>query len=98
MFDTDDKDRFEEKSINNLFFSGIKRTVKKHGRIPPLSEKGDEGSDDPLHRSIKKMSDKPAPIRENKVKQAIMKKHRGDYNHPEVYEKIADRLMDLFGV
>ena len=38
------------------------------------------------------------PIRQEKIKEAKKKKQRGEYNSEEVYKKIADRLMDLFGV
>ncbi len=39
-----------------------------------------------------------SPIRQEKVKEAKKKKQNGDYNSEEVYKKIADRLMDLFGI
>jgi anti-sigma28 factor (negative regulator of flagellin synthesis) len=39
-----------------------------------------------------------SPIRKEKVKEAKKKKQNGDYNSEEVYKKIADRLMDLFGI
>ncbi|MGB7062446.1 MAG: hypothetical protein WBF13_08870 [Candidatus Zixiibacteriota bacterium] len=38
------------------------------------------------------------PIREEKVKEAKKRKLNGDYDSQEVYRKIADRLMDLFGI
>jgi anti-sigma28 factor (negative regulator of flagellin synthesis) len=38
------------------------------------------------------------PVRKEKIKEAKKKKQRGEYNTDEVYRKIADRLMDLFGV
>jgi anti-sigma28 factor (negative regulator of flagellin synthesis) len=37
------------------------------------------------------------PVRKEKIKEAKKKKQRGEYNTDEVYKKIADRLMDLFG-
>ena len=39
-----------------------------------------------------------SPIRKEKVKEAKKKKQNGDYNSEEVYKKIADRLIDLFGI
>jgi len=39
-----------------------------------------------------------SPIRKEKVKEAKKKKQNGDYNSEEVYNKIADRLMDSFGI
>lgn len=44
------------------------------------------------------LSHDSAPIRKEKVKQAKKKKQNGDYDSQEVYKKIADRLMDLFGI
>jgi anti-sigma28 factor (negative regulator of flagellin synthesis) len=38
------------------------------------------------------------PIRKEKVKQAIRKKQNGEYDSEEVYRKIADKLIDLFGI
>ncbi|MGB8657265.1 MAG: hypothetical protein WCE90_05715 [Candidatus Zixiibacteriota bacterium] len=38
------------------------------------------------------------PIREDRVKEARKKRQRGEYNNEEVYKKIAERLMDLFGI
>ncbi len=37
-------------------------------------------------------------IRKEKVKEAERKKQNGEYYTEEVYRKIADRLMDLFGI
>lgn len=39
-----------------------------------------------------------ASIRKEKVKEAERKKQNGEYYTEEVYKKIADRLMDLFGI
>jgi len=39
-----------------------------------------------------------SPIRQEKVEKAKRKKQKGDYNTQEVYRKIADRLMELFGI
>ncbi len=38
------------------------------------------------------------PIRKEKVEEAKKRKLNGDYDSQEVYRKIADRLMDLFGI
>lgn len=51
-------------------------------------------------RSAKKnrLSVNSPPIRKEKVKQAIRKKQNGEYDSEEVYRKIADKLIDLFGI
>jgi hypothetical protein len=36
-------------------------------------------------------------IREEKIKEAKEKSRRGYYNNPEVFSKIAQRLVDLLG-
>jgi hypothetical protein len=41
---------------------------------------------------------KPIPVRTERVEEATKKKQNGDYDSQEVYQKIADRLMDLFGI
>ncbi|MCK4783951.1 MAG: hypothetical protein KAV87_09390 [Desulfobacteraceae bacterium] len=41
---------------------------------------------------------KPPPVRKERVEEATRKKQNGDYDSQEVYQKIADRLMDLFGI
>jgi len=38
------------------------------------------------------------PVRKERVEEATRKKQNGDYDSQEVYQKIADRLMDLFGI
>jgi anti-sigma28 factor (negative regulator of flagellin synthesis) len=56
--------------------------------------------DDALKRMEKRrypLSDS-APIRRQKVEEAKRKKQNGDYDSQEVYRKIADRLIDLFGI
>jgi hypothetical protein len=44
------------------------------------------------------MSDKSSPVRRNKVEEAKRKRKNGDYDSGEVYRKIAERLMDDFGI
>ena len=45
-----------------------------------------------------KPSDKMPPVRKDKVEKARKKKSNGDYDSQEVYRKIAERLMDSFGI
>jgi hypothetical protein len=45
-----------------------------------------------------KPSDKTPPVRKDKVEKARKKKSNGDYDSQEVYRKIAERLMDSFGI
>jgi anti-sigma28 factor (negative regulator of flagellin synthesis) len=37
-------------------------------------------------------------VRKDRVKEAKAKKQNGDYDSEEVHRKIADRLMELFGI
>jgi len=45
-----------------------------------------------------KSSDKLPPVRKDRVEEARKKKQNGDYDNQEVYRKIAERLMDSFGI
>jgi hypothetical protein len=45
-----------------------------------------------------KPSDKLPPLRRDKVEEARKKKQNGDYENQEVYRKIAERLIDSFGI
>lgn len=92
------KEGFEEKE-NSLFYSSSDRRPTKRmtggsgesrclGR-PKSDHASDEGFD---------MSDKSSPVRRNKVEEAKRKRKNGDYDSREVYRKIAERLMDDFGI
>ena len=43
-------------------------------------------------------SDTSTPIRRDRVEEAKRKRLNGDYDSQEVYQKIAERLMDIFGI
>lgn len=43
-------------------------------------------------------SDKSPPVRKEKVEEARKKRQNGDYDSREVYRKIAERLIDHFGI
>ncbi len=45
-----------------------------------------------------KPSDTSPPVRKKKVEEAKKKKQNGDYDSREVYRKIAERLIDSFGI
>jgi hypothetical protein len=45
-----------------------------------------------------KPSDKMPPVRKDKVEKARKRKSNGDYDSQEVYRKIAERLIDSFGI
>lgn len=79
-----EKKREEEKT--HIFRQSLNRNQRTGGYTPD----GIIGKTDLLSHST--------PLRKEKVKEAKKKKQRGDYNSEEVYKKIADKLMDLFGV
>jgi len=64
-------------------------TVSSFGKKRPISD-----------RTTKRtgLSHDLRPIRKEKVREAKKKKQNGDYDSQEVYRKIADRLIDLFGI
>jgi hypothetical protein len=98
VFDLSGKDNSKERNEDIFVYPGGKRMRRKVVHTSPGLNTGETKSKnldptknyDALHNS--------APVRERKIKQAIRKKQRGDYNNEEVYQKIADKLMDLFGV
>ena len=98
MLSSSGKEKFEEKKENPFVPSSGKKPGKKISRILPQSECQDKRADG--HSSDKKadLSDNSPPIRKEKVKEAKRKKQKGDYDNQEIYKKIADKLMDLFGV
>ena len=71
------------------------------GKVVHTSPGSDTGETRSGNHNLKRVNDdlhNSFPVREKKIRQAIRKKKRGDYNNVEVYQKIADKLMDLFGV
>jgi hypothetical protein len=54
--------------------------------------RGHSDSSRPAKRSPKASSN----TREKKIKEAMEKRQRGYYNNPEVFSKVAQRLIDLF--
>jgi hypothetical protein len=101
VFNDRGKYGFEEEGKSAYFLSGGKKTRNRINRlIPTTKDTGNKSNHPPSKCRSKKsqMAFSPDPIREDKVKAAKIKKQRGDYSSEEVYRKIADRLMDLFGI
>ena len=101
MFNDSGKYRFEEEGKSAYFLSGGNETRNRINRSIPTTKDTEKKSNHLPSKSRSKKSQmtfSPDPIREDKVKAAKIKKQRGDYSSEEVYRKIADRLMDLFGI
>ncbi len=101
MYDNSGKFNFEEEGKSAYFLSGGKEIRNRIHRTIPTTENTEKTSNHlpPKSRSeTSRMMSKPDQIREDKVRAAKIKKQRGDYSNEEVYRKIADRLMDLFGI
>jgi len=95
------KEKFEDKKKNPVISSFGKKSGKKIARILLQSEGRDQRADNHTSDRIAKktdLSDNSPLIRKEKVKEAKRKKQKGDYDSQEVYKKIADKLMDLFGI
>jgi len=89
-----------EKAQKNPFFcwAGGNRNRMTNSPTPDgMNTKGDSRA---FHKGGRKIdsSDASTPIRRDRVEEAKRKKLNGDYDSQEVYQKIADRLMDIFGV
>ena len=98
MLSSSGKEKFEEKKNSPVISSFGKETGKKISRILPQSECQDKRADGQTSDKKADLSDNSPPIRKEKVKEAKRKKQKGDYDNQEIYKKIADKLMDLFGV
>jgi hypothetical protein len=90
-----------ERTKKDPFFcwAGMERS-KERGSSPNPGRKSEDASSRVFHKRGRKIdsSDISAPIRRDRVEEAKRKKLNGDYDSQEVYQKIADRLMDLFGI
>jgi hypothetical protein len=90
-----------EGANKNRFFrwAGLKRN-KGRGGSPSPGRKAEEKDSHTSHRRERKIdsSEISAPMRRERIEEAKRKKLNGDYHSQEVYQKIADRLMDLFGI
>ena len=73
---------------------------KRMTNSPDPEMKDAKGDSRAFHKRGRKIdsSDTSAPIRRERVEEAKRKKLNGDYDSQEVYQKIADRLIDLFGI
>lgn len=101
MLASSGKEEFEDKKKNSVISAFGKKPGKKVTPILSPSECQDQKEDKHTSDRITKkagLSGNSPPIRKEKVKEAKKKKQKGDYDSPEVYKKIADRLLDLFGV
>jgi anti-sigma28 factor (negative regulator of flagellin synthesis) len=54
----------------------------------------ESGSGNPRAKPL----DTSPPVRKKKVEEAKKKRQNGDYNSREVYRKIAEKLIDSFGI
>ncbi|KPL01225.1 MAG: hypothetical protein AMJ91_00810 [candidate division Zixibacteria bacterium SM23_73_3] len=101
MLSSSEKEEFEEKRESIFRLSSNKKTGKKISHILPRSKRQNQNTDKHTSDGITEkagLSDDSSPIRKEKVKEAKTKKENGDYDSQEIYQKIADRLMDLFGI
>ncbi len=70
------------------------RTTGAEGRSGPQESREDRRGSEVKGSS----SDKSSPLRKEKVREAIRKKRDGRYDSEEVYRRIAEKLMDHFGI
>ena len=82
-----------------FYGAGMKRG-RGRGSSPNPGRKSEDANSHVFHKRGRKIdpSDISAPVRQERVEEAKRKKLNGDYDSQEVYQKIADRLMDLFGI
>ena len=101
MLSSSGKDKLEGKKENPFVWSSGKKTRKKIISVLPQSESQDQKAENRTSDRRAKQGElchNSSSLRKEKVKEAKKKKEKGDYDTKEVYKKIADKLMDLFGV
>ncbi len=96
-----ENEEFGKRVMNPFNRSADKKTGKKIPRNRP--ESIDQDPTTKTHTSDGKMKkanlpDNSSSIRREKVEDARKRQQNGDYDNQEVYQKIAERLMDLFGI
>lgn len=98
MFDLRGEDSSRESNEYNFVDPGGKRTGRKVEHTSPGSDMRETKPENSIPKRMKDALHNSTSVRERKIRQAIRKQQRGEYNNEEVYQKIADKLMDLFGV
>jgi anti-sigma28 factor (negative regulator of flagellin synthesis) len=94
-----DRQKMEEARSNRQFFtSGQNKSDDGMNSVFSLPER--KGGKRRKHASnLKaKSSEKSPPVRKQKVEEARRKMLNGEYDTEEIYRKIAERLIDYFGL
>jgi hypothetical protein len=95
-----DTKELKEGTVNKLVQSeDLRNVVYDFGSAKTHREKFHSDSSPPgkgtPQRNVKHSSN--LSVREEKIKEAREKNQRGYYNNPQVFSKVAQRLIDLFG-
>jgi len=90
-----DTKELKEKTVNKLVQSEDLRKVvydfssAKRQKTKPQSDSSPAGKKTPRTN---------LSVREEKIREAKEKSQRGYYNNPEIFSKVAQRLMDMLGI
>ena len=98
MVSFSEKEGFEERGKPTFISHSPEEARENANRLLDQLRPQGHGADNRNSDRKAGLSDDSALIRKEKVKEAKRKKEKGDYDSREVYKKIADRLMDLFGI
>ncbi len=97
MLALDDKQEFEDETKDHAFSLDKTAVEKIPGVFRLLNSPAQKSEDNDFERKAGSSIGSPS-IRKKKIKEAKRKRRKGHYDSPEVYKKIADRLIDLFGI
>ena len=92
------KEGFEEKESSLFYSSSGRRSTRRAASGSGESRRSGRSKASRASDETFDMSDKSSPVRRNKVEEAKKKRKNGDYDSREVYRKIAERLIDDFGI
>jgi anti-sigma28 factor (negative regulator of flagellin synthesis) len=93
MTSSSDRQESLEREKQNRFLISVH--WKNGNRKESLSRQQEDGCSKAVRN---KLSDKSTPVRKDRVEEAKKKRENGDYDIQEVYRKIAEKLIDSFGI
>jgi anti-sigma28 factor (negative regulator of flagellin synthesis) len=96
---SDERQKIEE-AFSNRLFSASGQSPSDDGINSAFSGSERKGGTKRKHASnVKaKSSEKSPPVRKQKVEEARRKMLNGEYDTEEVYRKIAEKLIEYFGL
>jgi hypothetical protein len=101
LFLSKENEEFKEQDKNTFIRPAGKKIGRKMTENLRESKSQDQAADNRnADEDMKKadLSVSSSSVRRERVQEARKKTQNGDYDNREVYQRIAERLMDLFGI